>query len=152
MSPVAVGAVGIAIVLGLMVFEVPIGFAMGLVGVLGFAFLVSFQGAFFQAAAVPFTLITDYNFCVLPLFMFMAHIVFQSGLSMNLYDYANKWIGRLPGGLAIATIGTCAVFAAISASSIATSVTIGLVAIPEMKKQKYNHGLCSRSASCSSLV
>jgi C4-dicarboxylate transporter, DctM subunit len=140
MNPVVVGVIGIVIVLGLMALEVPIGFAMAFVGILGFTYLVNFQGAFFQAAAVPFTLITDYNFSVLPLFMFMAHIVFQSGLSMNLYDCANKWMGRLPGGLAIATIGACAVFAAISASSIATAVTIGLVAIPEMKKHGYHHG------------
>jgi C4-dicarboxylate transporter, DctM subunit len=142
MSSVAVGAIGIGIVLGLMALEVPIGFAMAFIGILGFTTLVSFQGAFFQAAAVPFTLITDYNFSVLPLFMFMAHVIFQSGLSMNLYDCANKWMGRLPGGLAIATIGACAVFAAISASSIATAVTIGLVAIPEMKKHGYDRGFC----------
>jgi C4-dicarboxylate transporter, DctM subunit len=140
MNPVVVGAIGIAIVFALMALEVPIGFAMAFIGVLGFTCLVNFQGAFFQAAAVPFGLISSYDFIVLPLFMFMANVVFQSGLSKNLYDCANKLMGRLPGGLAIATIGACAVFAAISASSIATAVTIGLVAIPEMKKYGYNHG------------
>lgn len=140
MSPVIVGVIGLGIVFVLMALEVPIGFAMGLVGVLGFCHLVNFQGALFQAAAIPFQLISSYDFIILPLFMFMANIVFQTGLSMNLYDCANKWMGRLPGGLAIATIGACAVFAAISASSIATAVTIGLVAIPEMKKQGYHHG------------
>jgi C4-dicarboxylate transporter, DctM subunit len=140
MHPISVGVIGISIVFALMAGGVPIGFAMGLVGVLGFTFLVNFEGAFFQAAAIPFQLINNYDFTVLPMFMFMANIVFQSGLSMNLYDCANKWMGRLPGGLAIATIGACAVFAAISASSIATAVTLGLVAIPEMKKHGYNHG------------
>lgn len=143
MNPVIVGVIGIGIVFALMAMEVPIGFAMGLIGVLGFTYLVNFQGAFFQAAAIPFQLISNYDFTVLPLFIFMANIVFQSGLSMNLYNCANKWMGRLPGGLAIATIGACAVFAAISASSIATAVTIGLVAIPEMKKHGYHHGFAA---------
>lgn len=141
MSPFFTGIVGIALLFFLMTVGVPIGFSMGIIGVVGFGILANVQGAIFQAASVPFSLVTDYSFCVLPLFIFMAQLIFEAGFSKDLYNLGYRLFGKVPGGLAIATILSCAIFAAISASSIASAVTMGLVAIPEMKRYKYHVGL-----------
>jgi C4-dicarboxylate transporter DctM subunit len=119
----------------------PIGFAMMLVGFVGFSYLVGFSGAFHILSNVPYDAISSYDFCVLPLFFLMASICLTSGLGKSLYKLVHTWIGRIPGGLSIATIGACAIFAAASASTIATAMTIGKVAIPEMKSYKYDSGL-----------
>ena len=142
MNPVIIGVSGIAFLFLLMGLGVPIGFSMALIGVLGYGVLSSVNGALFQASSVPFSLVTDSSFCVLPLFIFMAQIIYEAGFSKDLYDLGYKLLGKIPGGLAVATIVSCAIFSAVSSSSIATAVTIGLVAIPEMKRYKYNLSLC----------
>jgi tripartite ATP-independent transporter DctM subunit len=83
----------------------------------------------------------SFELAVLPLFLLMAQVIFAAGLSRDLYDVAAKWLGRFRGGVAIATVGGCAGFAAVSASSLATAVTMGLVALPEMKRLKYDPSL-----------
>src|SRR5690606_28314196 len=74
-----------------------------------------------------------------------AHLLFASGIGRDLYDFASKWLGRRRGGLAMATVGASAGFAAVSASSLATTATMGLVALPEMRKHNYNISLASGS-------
>src|SRR5690606_6321471 len=92
-----------------------------------------------------FDLSTNYAIGTIPLFLFMAHILFASGIGRDLYEFASKWLGRRRGGLAMATIGASAGFAAVSASSLATTATMGLVALPEMRKAKYDISLASGS-------
>jgi tripartite ATP-independent transporter DctM subunit len=92
---------------------------------------------------VPYTLVTSYDYAVLPLFLLMAEICMAAGMGQSLYRLVYAWIGRIRGGLAIATLGACAFFAAASASSIATAATIGLVALPEMRKYKYDVGVAT---------
>lgn len=137
MSPVIIGIIGIVILLFLMLFRLPIGFAMALVGFVGFFYLGSLDGAFSILGMEPFSAVSTYTFTVLPLFILMGQFAFSSGLSAKLFSVAHKWLGHLPGGLAMATIGGCAGFAAVSGSSIATAATMGSVSLPEMKRYNY---------------
>ena len=143
MSPVLLGAIGFIVLFSLLALGLPVGVGMALVGFLGFLFLVSPAAAITKMAVVPFTTIVSWDLSALPLFILMAQIVFVSGMGGDLYTLASKWLGRLPGGVAMGTVAACAGFGAISASSIATAVTMGSVAIPEMKKLKYAPSLAA---------
>jgi C4-dicarboxylate transporter DctM subunit len=143
MSPITTGIVGIIVLLVLMAVGMRIGLAMLLIGFVGFTYLTAFKAAIAVLARVPFEVISNYDFCVLPLFLLMASICLNSGLARSLFRLVNAWIGRLNGGLSAATIGACALFAAASASSIATAVTMGTVAIPEMKSYNYDDSLAT---------
>lgn len=147
MSPVATGVVGICILLVLMFVGMPIGLAMLLIGSIGFVTLVKLSGALHVLASVPYGLISNYDYCVLPLFLFMGSIILNAGLGGSLFRLANSILGRLPGGLAIATIFACGIFAAVSSSSIACALTIGLIAIPEMKRYHYDNALAAGSVA-----
>ncbi len=143
MTPILTGIVGICVVLFLMMLGMPIGFSMLLVGFVGFTYIVSFSGAMHVLVNTPYNLVSNYDYCVLPLFLLMASVCLKAGLGQSLFRLVYVWIGRMRGGLAAATIGACAFFAAASASSIATSVTMGLVAIPEMQRYNYDSGLAT---------
>jgi len=143
MDPVAIGLIGFVVLFGLIALGLPIGAAMGLVGFAGIWLLISSTAAFVKLALVPFQVATDYNLAVLPLFVFMAHVVFVSGMGHDIFNLASKWLGHQPGGVAQAAVAGCAGFAAVSASSIATCATMGLVAIPEMKRLKYSPALAT---------
>ena len=143
MSPVTLGVIGIAAVLLLMALRMQIGFAMALIGFLGFAVLNSFPSAFSVLGHEPFKTAGSYGLSVIPLFMLMGQFAFLSRMGAEAYRTLYYWIGFLPGGLAMATIGACSFFAAISGSSLATAATMGMVALPEMKKFKYSDGLAT---------
>jgi C4-dicarboxylate transporter DctM subunit len=142
-SPIVTGIVGIAVLLSLMFVGMPIGFAMLLVGSVGFIYIVKLSGALHILASVPYGLISNYDYCVLPLFLFMGTIILKAGFGRSLFRFAHALTGRLSGGLAVATVFACAVFAAVSSSSIACALTIGLIAIPEMRNYKYHDALAS---------
>jgi tripartite ATP-independent transporter DctM subunit len=125
----------------LLAVGMPIGFGMILIGFAGFTYLVSFSGAFNIMASIPYAAINNYDFCVIPLFFLMAAIFLVAGFGKNLFRLVYTLVGRIPGGLSVATVGACAIFAAASASTIATALTIGKVAIPEMKDYKYDNRL-----------
>ncbi len=143
MSPIVTGIAGVLVLLVLMFMGMPIGFAMLLTGFAGFAYVVSINGALQVVTTVPYTLVTNYDYAVLPLFLLMAEICMAAGMGQSLYRLVYVWIGRMRGGLAIATLGACASFAAASSSSIATAATVGLVAVPEMRKYNYDTGLAT---------
>ena len=143
MTPILAGIIGFIVLFLLLAIGLPIGFGMALVGFGGFWYLVSQSAAFSKLIVTPFDTVCSYDLAVLPLFLLMAHVTFTSGLSKDLYNLAAKWLGRQRGGLAMATVGACAGFAAVSASSVATAATMGLVALPEMKKHKYDISLAT---------
>ncbi len=143
MSPFTAGLVGIVATLVLLLLGAPIGISMALVGFLGFAYIVNLQAAFSVISTVPYGLISNYDWLVLPLFLLMGCVLFHAGLGSALFRMAYRIFGKLPGGLAIAALGACAVFAAVSASSIATAATIGTPAIPEMRRYKYDSSLAT---------
>jgi len=143
MSPISIGVIGIAVVLLLMACGSPIGFAMILVGSAGFAYLVNVPAALQVIGVASYGIVTNYEWLVLPLFFFLASILFYGGLGQSMFRLAYNYLGRLPGGLAMATIGAISIFSAISGSSIAAAVTIGTIALPEMKKYKYDDSLAT---------
>jgi C4-dicarboxylate transporter DctM subunit len=143
MSLVTVGIIAMVIMFTMLAFGMPIGVGMGAIGALGLWYVVSGSAAFAKMAIPPFDTVASYELAVVPLFLLMAHVVFNTGMGKDLYTLAAKWLGHLPGGVAIATVAGCAAFAAVSASSMATAATMGLVALPEMKKLKYDPALAT---------
>jgi C4-dicarboxylate transporter DctM subunit len=143
MSPISIGLIGFGILFAFIVLGLPIGIAMAVVGYGGLWILISQGAAFAKMGLIPFEVVSSWDLATLPMFLLMAHVVFASGLSKDLYNIASKLIGHHRGGIAMATVGATGVFAAMSASSVATGVTMGLVAIPEMKKYNYNPGLAT---------
>ena len=143
MTATLVGVIGIIALIVLILLGIPIAFSLLAVGVTGFACLTSPTAALSLLAKDTFLTISSYSFAVLPLFFLMGQIAFQIGLSRRLYKTAYTWVGHLPGGLAMATIGGCAAFSAISGSSSATAATMGSVALPEMRKYDYDLALAT---------
>jgi len=138
MSNEVIGACGIAIMVLLMILGMPIAFTMVLVGFLGFTYMTSLDGGLFLLSDSFYYQFSSYTMLVVPLFVFMGEIAFRSGISKRIYHTAHTWLGFIPGGLAVATIGACAGFAAICGSSTATAATMGTVGLPEMKKHRYD--------------
>jgi tripartite ATP-independent transporter DctM subunit len=143
MNPVLIGLIALAALFLLMFFEMPIAFAMALVGFCGFAVLSNLDAALNMVGLVPYTTSADYIFSVLPLFLLMGEFANISGIMGDAYGTIYKWIGHLPGGLAMATVGGCAGFGAVCGSSVATGATMCRVALPEMRKYNYDQGLAT---------
>ncbi|SHO43869.1 TRAP transporter large permease [Desulfopila aestuarii] len=141
MTSVTIGIICLGLLFVLLLMRMPIAITMGFVGFLGFAWLRGADAAFGMAGVFPYDTWNSYLLSVGPLFMLMGHLCYHSGVSTDLYEAVHKWVGHMRGGLALATVGGCAAFAAVSGSSIATAVTMGSVALPEMKKYKYDRGL-----------
>jgi tripartite ATP-independent transporter DctM subunit len=128
---------GFVLLFALMLMRVPVGMAMGLVGVTGFGLLAGFGPALKLIGQTSMRTVTDYTFGVIPMFLLMGAFVSNSGMSRELFRAANTFIGHLKGGLGLATIVACAGFAAISGSSVATAATFSTVAYPEMRRFNY---------------
>jgi C4-dicarboxylate transporter DctM subunit len=153
MSPILIGLIGLALMLAILFWGVPIGFGMAIVGFAGCVYFTSLEATLTRVVGViPYTLIANYTFAVLPLFLLMANVCFQSKLGTALFDLVYKWIGRLPGGLAVAGIGASAMFGAVSASTVATTLTIGLVSVPEMRKYNYKPALACATVASSGVL
>jgi len=138
MSPTMVAIIGIVVMLLIMFLRLPVGFALALAGFLGMAYFVSPQAAFHILATDIWGQFSSYGLSVIPLFIFMGYICFNSGISVRLYDAAYKWVGQVRGGIAMATIVADEFFAAICGSNTATAATMGTVALPQMKKYGYD--------------
>jgi tripartite ATP-independent transporter DctM subunit len=137
MSGDTVAIAGFVVLFVLMLLRVPVGMAMGLVGVSGFAYLVGGAPALKNVGHTTARTVTDYNFAVIPLFLLMGSFATTSGMSRELFRAANAFVGHLRGGLGIATIVACGGFAAICGSSVATAATFSRVAYPEMRRYGY---------------
>lgn len=139
MNPAFLGLMGICLFLILLFIGMPIGFAMAVVGFLGFSILASIQAAGSILSSCLYDVLVSYSYSVIVLFIFMGEVAFYSKISERLFGTAYKWLGQYPGGLPMATIGTCGLFAAICGSSPTTSATIGAVALPELRKHNYSY-------------
>src|SRR5579872_3718380 len=137
MSPESVAVIGFVSLFVLMLLRVPVGMAMGLVGITGFGYLTGFGPALKLVGQTTMRTVTDYSFGVIPMFLLMGAFVSVSGISRELFRAANTMVGHLRGGLGIATIVACGGFAAISGSSVATAATFSTVAYPEMRRYGY---------------
>ena len=137
MSTDAVAIIGFAVLFVLMLLRVPVGMAMGLVGVTGFGVITGAGPALKLVGQTSMRTVTDYTFGVIPMFLLMGAFVSASGMSRELFRAANTVVGHWRGGLGFATIAACAGFAAISGSSVATAATFATVAYPEMRRFGY---------------
>lgn len=143
MSGTVIGIIGTFILIALLLLGAQIGFALFAVGFVGFALIGGLGGAIGNLFIIPFTTMNSYNFAVIPLFLLMSEFVGQSGLGKEAYLAARAWLGQLKGGLAMATVGACGLFAAVSGSSLAGTIVMGRVAYPEMKSLGYSSRLAS---------
>jgi len=137
LSTNAVAITGFVVLFALMLLRVPVGMAMGLVGVTGYSYLTGAEPALKLVALTSMRTVTDYTFGVIPMFLLMGAFVSKSGVSRELFRAANTLVGHLKGGLGIATIVACGGFAAICGSSVATAATFSTVAYPEMRRYGY---------------
>jgi len=142
-----VGIIGILLLLELIALRIPIAYSMLLVGFLGFSYLVSPQAALNMVTTELFSNFSSYTLSVIPMFVWMGFIAYYSGVGTGLYTLIYRLIGYRPGGLAIATQGACAIFGAICGSNTATAATMGAIALPEMRKYKYDDSLSTASVA-----
>lgn len=144
MSPAEItGIVGFALLLAMLLGGIPIGAALALVGIGGLAIVLSPEAALIKSGVIAFDTLSRYELGVLPLFMLMAQLCFAAGASSDFFDMAARFVGHRRGGLAMASIGGCAGFGAISGSSLATVATVSAVALPEMRRQGYHSGFAA---------
>jgi tripartite ATP-independent transporter DctM subunit len=142
-SDLMIGLGGLAMMFALMVFRMPVGMAMLAAGYFGTVLISGTRSANALLVTETFSAASNYSLTVIPLFILMGNIASVAGFSSRLYEAAFAWVGFLRGGLASASIIGCAAFAAVSGSSVATAVTIGKVALPEMKRFRYSDALAT---------
>lgn len=138
MSSIAIGLLCIVVFFALSLIGVKICYAMLGSGVLGLIMLSGIKGAASVTATALFSMISSYDYCVLPMFILMATIITETGMGTSLYASCRTWLGHLPGGLCIATIIACAVFAAVTAFPWASIMAVGAIALPEMARYHYD--------------
>jgi len=148
MSPEIIGVIGLAVLIALLFAGMWIGAAMAMVGFLGYAYIMGINSAFAMVSQIPFTTMAWYPLTCVPLFIFMGVVIFHSGVGKDLYYTAYTWLGQLRGGLAMATVVACALFAAITGVSSPALATLGKVAVPEMRKYNYDDKLATGSLAC----
>jgi tripartite ATP-independent transporter DctM subunit len=140
MSGVAVAILGFAVMLVLIAVRMPIGLAMFVTGMVGYAYLNGWSAFFAYMKTNAYYQFADYNLSVIPLFILMGAIAEKAGLSTSLFRAARAFVGHWRGGLAIGVVGACTVFGAICGSSVATTATFGRAALPELRRHGYDGG------------
>lgn len=149
------GIVGVALIMALIFLRIPISIAMGGVGFVGLVLAVGWpaggsldlergwRAAISVMALEPFSFVASFTLVAIPMFIMMGFVAFHAGFTRDLYYTARTWLGRAPGGLAQASVAGCAMFAAVSGSSMATAAAMGKLAVPEMLRYGYNKGLAT---------
>jgi tripartite ATP-independent transporter DctM subunit len=145
MATVTVGILGLVALLVLLLIGVPIAASMAIIGIAGYGVLSGFGSSFKLLSMDLFSSIASYNMSVVSMFTFMGYLALHSGIGSKLYEFAYKLMGHLPGGMAIASEGACAAFGAICGSGPATVSTIGSIALPEMRRYRYDDSLATAS-------
>jgi tripartite ATP-independent transporter DctM subunit len=141
MSEMGIGVIALVILLAFFLTGIELAFAMGIIGFVGFAYVVNLKAAMGLMANDVFDALASYGLTVIPLFVLMGQIAFNAGIAKRLFDCAHKFLGHIPGGLAIATVAGATAFKAICGSVAATSATFASVAVPEMTKYGYHKKL-----------
>jgi C4-dicarboxylate transporter DctM subunit len=143
MNPGTIAVIGIVLLVSLFLLRMPVAYVMTLIGFLGFAYTVSVEGALVILGKDFWVMFSSYSLTVVPMFVFMGTIAFHSGMSGRLYHAAYRFLGHLPGGLAIATCYACAAFGACCGSTNAGAAAMGKVTLPEMRKYNYDPSLAT---------
>jgi len=136
-SEALLGGLLLALVFFLFAVGFEIALSLALVGVLGLVYMKGWTVGLSTVGSIAWSNATSFSFVALPLFVFMSAILMHSGIGKGLFTAVAKWVGFLPGGMAVASIFSCAIFSAVSGSSVATAATIGMIAIPEMERRGY---------------
>jgi C4-dicarboxylate transporter, DctM subunit len=144
---VLVGLLFVCFALGL-----EVALSLGLVGLIGLLWLRGWTVGLGVVGSVAWSNGTSFSFVAVPLFIFMSAILLHSGIGRSLYTAVARWVGFLPGGLAVASVFACTIFAAVSGSSVATAATIGMIAIPEMERRGYHRPLIFGSLAAGGTV
>ncbi|MDP7149861.1 MAG: TRAP transporter large permease [Paracoccaceae bacterium] len=142
-DPFLVGMITLGLLLLLIVLGVRVVFAAAIVGLLGLVELRGWGPAAGIVGTVPHSKSSAYALSVLPMFIFIGFLAFHAGMTQQLFDAARKWLGWMPGGLAVATVFATAGFAAVSGASTATAAVFSRVAIPEMLKYGYDRRMAA---------
>jgi len=143
MSQTEIGIIGGVIVVVLILMGTHLGLTLLIAGFIGFALIGGWGAALGNLAIIPFNRMSDYSFTVLAMFFLMAAFVSQGGIGKEAYESARAWVGQFKGGLAMATVGGCGLFAAVAGSSLAGSIVMGKVSYPEMRKAGYDMPLAA---------
>jgi len=152
MSVFFIGLIGIAFFFGLLMLRMPIAYAMAIVGFVGFSSLTSVPASLDMVSKEIYNTFTSYSLSVIAMFVWMGFLAYYSGIGTNLYIFAYKLVGHLPGGLAIATQAACAIFGAICGSNTATAATMAAIALPEMDKYQYDRSLSTASIAAGGVL
>lgn len=147
MAVQTIGLIGMGCLITLIFLRVPVGVAMGLVGLCGYAAVNGWDKAFRVFGQVPFDVATNYNLSVVPMFILMGEVATRSGISAQLYRAAKAVFAGVRGTQALATIGACAGFGAVCGSSLATAATMTRIAIPEMRRAGYDDRISTGSVA-----
>jgi tripartite ATP-independent transporter DctM subunit len=147
MSEIAIGGIGIFVLIFLFLLRVPVAFCMAIVGFSGFAYITSPAAGLSILSRDIFEQFSSYSLSCIPMFILMGTFAFASGISKRLYHTTYTWLGHVHGGLIMATVMACAGFGAICGSSAATAATMGKIAIPEMKRYHYDDTLATGSVA-----
>jgi C4-dicarboxylate transporter DctM subunit len=140
-SPEIIGIIGFLAMFVLLAGGIHIGISLGVIGFIGCAVMLGFSRSLSLLVTTPYYVVADYNFIVLPMFILMGELAFQGGIGILLYKAAARWLGRLHGGLAMATTAASAALGAITGSSLAATATFGKMALPEMRRHNYDDSL-----------
>lgn len=152
MNPEMIGLLGVIALLIMIILKVPIGFSMLLIGVAGYGVIIGPSAALAKMGTDIFNNAHNYSMSVIPMFTLMGMFIGSAGLGKDMFAAFNAWFGHIKGGLAIAAIITCAAFAAVSGSVIATTATIAVIAVPEMRRMKYADSLAAGSVAAGSTL
>lgn len=147
MSLSATGIIGMIILLILLFSRMPVGFVMAFVGFLGFGYVISFDAGMTMISKDVITSFASYDLSVIPLFVLMGQLAFEGGLATRVYAAAYNILGKRRGGLAMATIGASALFAAICGSTNASAATMATVSQPSVKRFKYDRGFAAATVA-----
>jgi tripartite ATP-independent transporter DctM subunit len=142
-TPEVVGIIGIVLLFALFFVGVPIAIALGVVGFAGFSYLNGWEGGLRVLGLFPISAVASYSMSIIALFVLMGEFTVQAGMGNDIYRAIRVWMGHFRGGLAMATVGGCALFGCLTGSSIATIATIGKVSLPEMRKANYEPGFAT---------
>ncbi len=152
MNPVILAFISVLLLFILIFTRMPVAFVMLLIGMGGYAIVVSPQAAFTITVQTLYSNFSSYSLIVVPLFVWMGFIAFYSGLSTKIFEATYKIVGDLPGGLAIATVVACTAFGAICGSTTATAATMSSVALPEMNKYNYKRSFSTATIAASAII
>lgn len=143
MDPLYIGFIGVFALITLIMIRVPIAFALAAVGVLGLTIMMGPQQVISYVPHQIYSHTANFTFTAVPLFLLMGYFAFYAGITDEAYDVARAWVGRVPGGLGLATVAGCALFAASAGSSLGECAAMSKIAVPEMRKSGYSARLAT---------